>query len=124
MWGYASLHAIEVLNRTSESAKSNKKQGFGDNLAFSRMERWRGQSLSDQTKCLYPFGCLAFKYVNPELRTKLDAKAIPSVFLGLDSKSRCYRLGTLYNLAVSIAVEVTFVEDVFPFVTATKIQAM
>ena len=53
--------------------------------------------------------------MHPELRTKLDARAIPHVFLGLDAKSRCYRLGVLYSLAVSIAVEVTFVEDVFPF---------
>ena len=106
MWGYAGLHAVEVINRTSESILSNKKQGFNANPSFSRMERWRNKALPEQASCLYPFGCLAFKFINPELRTKLDAKAIPSVFLGLDAKSRCYRLG---------AVEVTFVEDVFPF---------
>jgi len=115
MWGYATLHAIEVINRTAESARSNKLQGFDKNLNFSRLERWRNKSIQDQAKNLYPFGCLAFKFVYPELRGKLDAHSTPSVFLGLDAKSRCYKLGSLFDLVVSIAVEVSFVEEVFPF---------
>jgi hypothetical protein len=30
---------------------------------------------------------LAYKLQHPELRDKLDAKAVPCVFLGIDSKS-------------------------------------
>jgi len=115
MWGYASLHAVEVINRSAESANSNKKQGFTQNASFSRLERWRNKSLPDQTKGLYPFGCLAFKFIYPEHRGKLDAHTAPHVFLGLDSKTRCYKLGTLFELNISVAVEVSFVEEVFPF---------
>ena len=67
------------------------------------------------TKGLYPFGCLAFKHVPPELRTKLDAHATPMVYLGIDPKSRSYRLGSLYALNLSVSVDVTFMESVFPF---------
>ena len=115
MWGYSTLHAVEVINRTAESAKSNKTQGYVKNLNFSRLERWRNKLVQDQAKNLYPFGCLAFKFVYPELRGKLDAHSVPSVFLGLDVKSRCCKLGSLFDLVVSIAVEVSFVEEVFPF---------
>ena len=41
-WGYAILHAIDVINRTAESNKANKKAGFETN--FSRLERWKGHS--------------------------------------------------------------------------------
>ena len=115
MWGYAALHAVEVKNRSAESAKSNKKQGFSQNPSFSRLERWRNVCLPDQTKGLYPFGCLAFKFIYPEHRGKLDAHTSPHVFLGLDAKTRCYKLGTLFELNISVAVEVSFVEEVFPF---------
>ena len=38
MWGYSTLHAVEVINRTAESAKSNKTQGYVKNFNFSRLE--------------------------------------------------------------------------------------
>ena len=66
-------------------------------------------------KRLFPFGCLAFKFIYPQHRGKLDAHTSPHVFLGLDSKTQCYKLGTLFDLMVSVAVEVSFVEEVFPF---------
>jgi len=104
---YAILHAIDVLNRTADSVSGKTN--------FSRLERWKGHALPTQTKGLYPFGCLAFKHVPPELRTKLDAHATPMVYLGIDPKSRSYRLGTLYALNLSVSVDVTFMESVFPF---------
>ena len=112
-WGFAALHAAEVLNRTTESAISNKAAGVSSN--FSRLERWKGKAMPGQTKGLYPFGCLAFKHIPGVLRTKLDAHATPSVYLGLDAASRAYLLGTIYELATSVSVEVTFFENVFPF---------
>jgi len=105
-WGYAILHAVDVLNRTADSASDK---------AWSRLERWKGHELPTQTKGLYPFGCLAFKHVPPALRTKLDAHATPVVYLGIDPKSRSYRLGSLYALHLSVSVDVTFLENVFPF---------
>ena len=53
-WGYAVLHAIDVVNRTAESREINSAAGFPAN--FSRLERWKGHALPGQTKGLYPFG--------------------------------------------------------------------
>ena len=109
-WGHAVLHAIEVINRTVDN---NNKTGFPAN--FSRLEKWKGKDLPGQTKGLYPLGCLAFKHVPLKLRTKLDEHATPSVYLGLNPQCRAYLLGSLFNLDLSTSVEVTFVENVFPF---------
>ena len=112
-WGYAILHAIDVLNRTAESATLNASSGFKTN--FTRLEKWKGHALPGQTKGLYPLGCLAFKHIPATLRTKLDSHATPAVYLGIDPKSRSYLLGSLYDLNLSVSVEVTFLENVFPF---------
>ena len=112
-WGYAVLLAIEVINRTADNAERNKQSGFPAH--FSRLEKWKGKELPLQTKALYPFGCLAFKHVPAVLRSKLDQHATPVVYLGVDPKSGSYLLGSLYDLDVSTSVDVTFVENVFPF---------
>jgi hypothetical protein len=112
-WGWASLHAAEVLNRTTESILSNKAAGAPSNA--SRLERWKGKPMPSQTNGLYPFGCLAFKCVPLSLRNKLDAHATPCVYLGMDASTRAYLLGSLFDLATSVSVEVTFFEHVFPF---------
>lgn len=112
-WGFATLHAINVINRTTDNPQLAKQAGTSP--AFSRLEKWMGRSLPGQTKGLYPFGCLAFKHVPAALRTKLDAHATPSVYLGLDPNCRAYLLGSLFRLDLSTSVEVTFVENVFPF---------
>ena len=108
-WGYATMLAIDVINRTADSAQPAFKN------TMSRLERWKGKALPGQTKALYPFGCLAFKHVPPQLRTKLDAHALPFVYLGIDPKTRAYLLGSLYDLKLSATVEATFLEHVFPF---------
>jgi hypothetical protein len=112
-WGWAALHAAEVINRSAESSMSNKTAGMPSNS--SRLERWKKIAMPTQTKGLFPFGCLAFKFIPGVLRTKLDAHAIPCVYLGLDASSRAFLLGSLYELATSVSVEVTFFENVFPF---------
>ena len=112
-WGWATLHAINVINRTAENQKLNKKTDSP--ATFSRLEKWKGHALPGQTKGLYPFGCLAFKHIPSKLRGKLDAHATPSVYLGLDLHCRAYLLGSLFQLDVSTSVEATFIENVFPF---------
>jgi len=97
-WGWATLHAITVINRTADNPKTAKNEGHPTN--FSRLEKWKGRALPGQTKGLYPFGCLAFKHVPSKLRTKLDAHAMPFVYLGLDSQARSYLLGSLFRLDV------------------------
>ena len=47
-WGWAMLHAADVLNRTTESASSNNKAGTPS--TFSRLERWKGRALPTQIK--------------------------------------------------------------------------
>ena len=111
-WGHAVMHAIDVINRTAESADINKTAASSK---FSRLEKWKGHELPGQTKGLYPFGCLCFKHVPAEIRTKLDHHATPAVYLGLDPKSRSFLLGSLFALDLSTSVEVTFMENVFPF---------
>lgn len=108
-WGYATMLAIEVINRTADSVQPQFKN------TMSRLERWKGKELPGQTKGLYPLGCLAFKLIPPQLRTKLDAHSTPHVYLGIDPKSRAYLLGSLFDLRLSVTVEATFVEHVFPF---------
>ena len=117
-WGYAMLHAAEVINRTSDSVDINKKAQFPAN--YSRLEKWKNKELPGQTKGLYPFGCLCFKHVPAAVRKKLDEHATPQVYLGFDPKCRAYLLGTLYHLELSTSVEVTFVENVFPFRRVTQ----
>ena len=112
-WGWAALHACEVINRSTESYASNKAAGTPSN--FSRLERWKGIPLPTQTKGLFPFGCLAFKHIPGVLRTKLEAHATPCVYLGLDASSRAFLVGSLYDLHTSVSVEVTFFENIFPF---------
>ena len=41
--------------------------------------------------------------------------ATPVVYLGIDAKSHSYLLGSLYDLNLSVSVDVTFLENVFPF---------
>ena len=112
-WGYAVLLACEVINRTSESAISNAR--VGAHPTFSRLEKWHGKALPNQARSLYPLGCLCFKHVPSELRSKSEAHAIPMVYLGFESGSRAYLLGSLFELYTSTSVEVTFMENAFPF---------
>ena len=112
-WGWAVILACDVLNRTAERADANKKAGVASN--FSRLEKWHGKVMPNLTKGLYPFGCLCFKLIHPELRGKMDAHATPMVYLGLDSSCKAFLLGSLYELNVSSALEVTFFEGAFPF---------
>ena len=111
-WGWATLHAIEVLNRTTDSPAVNAKANAKPNA--SRLEKWRGMALPTQTRGLYPFGCLALKHIPAQLRNKLDAHAAQMVYLGIEPQSRVL-LGSLYDLATCVSAEVTFVESEFPF---------
>ena len=45
----------------------------------------------------------------------MDPHATPAVYLGIDSASRAYLLGSLYDLCISVSVNVTFFQNVFPF---------
>ena len=112
-WGWAVLLAVDVLNRTSSSTIINKKAMAS--AEATPLEKWKGRELPNQTRGLMPFGCLAFKHIPSALRNKLDAHAVPCVYLGIDPVSHTYLLGSLYDLTISISVHVTFMENAFPF---------
>ena len=112
-WGWAILLAVDVLNRTAASHHINKQANAPSNA--SPLEKWYGRSIPTQTKGLMPFGCLAFKHIPLALRNKLDAHAIPCVYLGIDPASHSFILGSIYDLTVSVSVYVTFMENAFPF---------
>jgi len=60
-------------------------------LGFDIPERvWSGHDISYSQ--LKVFGCKAFAHVNKEHRQKLDAKAIPCIFLGYGDEEFGYRL--------------------------------
>ena len=112
-WGWAILLACEVVNRTTDKVESNKKVGAAVNA--SRLEKWHGKYLPNQTNGLYPFGYLCFKHVPAEIRTKMEPHATPMVYLGIDSLTRAFTLGSLFELHTSSSVDVTFFENAFPF---------
>ena len=118
-WGWATLQAIEILNRTASSKSINAKAGTKSNA--SRLEKWKGTSLPSQGRGLYPFGCLALKHIPAPTRTKLDSHAVPTVYLGIDANSRAFLLGSIYDLYTSVSIEVTFVEDRFPFKSSEQV---
>jgi hypothetical protein len=111
--GALQCYTLSKFSIAPLTVEANKLAGVPP--SYSRLEKWKGKELPGQTKGLYPFGCLAFKHVPAKLRTKLDEHASPAVYLGLDPNCRAYLLGSLYNLDLSTSVEVTFVENVFPF---------
>ncbi len=96
-WGYATILAIDVINRTADSVQPNFKN------TMSRLERWKDKELPGQTKGLYPLGCLAFKLVPPTIRNKLEPHAVPHVYLGIDQKSHAFLLGSFYDLKLTVS---------------------
>lgn len=107
-WGWATLLACEVLNRSLAPRGTSSRSGVP--REWSRLERWHNRALPTQAKALYPFGCLIFKHIPQELRNKLQPHAAPMVYLGIDGPSRSFLMGTLYDLFTTVAVEVTVVD--------------
>lgn len=78
-------------------------------------------SLGGGSTCAYVG--VRFKHIPGELRTKLQEKATPCVYLGVDASTRTYLLGSLYELHLTTAVDVTFVDGEFPFRGARPVSA-
>ena len=53
-------------------------------------------------------GCIAFCHVPEEKRTKLDYKAIPTIFLGYDEQSKAYRCWNPQSRKLVISRDVVF----------------
>ena len=76
-WGHAILHAIDVINRTAESAELNKAAGFDAN--FSRLERWKGHALPGQLKGLYPSAVWPSSMLSVPSWTNMPRSPVPLI---------------------------------------------
>lgn len=58
-------------------------------------------------------GCIAFCHILQEKRTKLDYKAIPTIFLGYDENSKAYRCWNPLSRKIVISRDVVFHRNSF-----------
>lgn len=80
LWAEAVNCAVYLLNRTT-----NKQLG-----SVTPYEKWFGHKPS--VSHYRVFGSLAYVHINKEVRTKLDPKSLPVIFVGYSLHSRGYRL--------------------------------
>ena len=73
-----------------------------------------------EQKFIRVFGCEAFAFVYPELRSKGDSKARRCVFLGVDSKKKGYRVWSLSQKKIVVSGDVVFNEGTFPFIKSSS----
>lgn len=64
---------------------------------------------------LRTFGCLCFASIPPPLRSKLDPKSDPCVFVGYPASQKGYKLLNLKNNKIFVSKDVHFHEKYFPF---------
>jgi len=57
------------------------------------------------------FGCMAHVHIPNVRRTKLDAKSIPCVLLGLSEKSKAYKLYDPVEKKIVLSRDVVFDEE-------------
>lgn len=102
LWAEAMLTFAHIKNFTPHSY-----------LKRDILERlWNEKLINIQH--LKAFGCRAWATKPSSLRKKLDAKAIPLVFIGYEIGRKAYRLLNLDTNAVIISRDVKFVEEEFP----------
>ncbi|SGZ35017.1 BQ5605_C068g12845 [Microbotryum silenes-dioicae] len=73
---------------------------------------WQGGRTT--ASALHPFGCAAWLTVAPELRSKLDPKAVRVLFTGYDLASKAFRFYDTTTKKVTLGRNATFVDTEFP----------
>ncbi|SCZ89689.1 BZ3500_MvSof-1268-A1-R1_Chr1-3g01514 [Microbotryum saponariae] len=63
---------------------------------------------------LHPFGCTAWLTVAPELRSKLDPKAVRVLFTGYDLASKAFRFYDTTTKKISLGRNARFLDNEFP----------
>lgn len=79
------------------------------------VEIWQGKTLrKDELERFKVFGCKAMMTVLHGNK-KLDSRAIPCVYLGIQPNANAYRLWNIKDRKIEVSREVVFDENVFPF---------
>ncbi|SGZ03860.1 BQ5605_C032g11026 [Microbotryum silenes-dioicae] len=73
---------------------------------------WQGGRTT--ASALHPFGCAAWLTVAPELRSKLDPKAVRVLFTGYDLASKAFRFYDTATKKVTLGRNATFLDTEFP----------
>ncbi|SGZ03791.1 BQ5605_C032g11021 [Microbotryum silenes-dioicae] len=73
---------------------------------------WQGGRTT--ASALHPFGCAAWLTVAPELRSKLDPKAVRVLFTGYDLASKAFRFYDTTTKKVTLGRNATFLDTEFP----------
>ncbi|SGZ28076.1 BQ5605_C026g10272 [Microbotryum silenes-dioicae] len=73
---------------------------------------WQGGRTT--ASVLHPFGCAAWLTVAPELRSKLDPKAVCVLFTGYDLASKAFRFYDTTTKKVTLGRNATFLDTEFP----------
>ncbi|SGZ31315.1 BQ5605_C044g12142 [Microbotryum silenes-dioicae] len=101
-WDEAAAYFVYCKNRCSHSALAKQTPQFV----------WNGQRTT--TTVLHPFGCAAWLTVAPDLRSKLDPKAVRVIFTGYDLASKAFRFFDHSTNKVVLGRNATFLDNDFP----------
>eukprot|EP00854_Cymbomonas_tetramitiformis_P001632 gene1632-biopygen1497 len=101
MWPLALRHAVYLLNRIVKA-----------NLGMLTTMHVLGQQKQADLSNLRVFGCRAYAFVDASLRTKLDDRATPLVYVGQDERSTAYLLWSATRRTVVRSGMVRFDERV------------
>ena len=100
-WAEAFVTANHALNRTLSRVR--------DKVPY---ELWTGKK--PDISYLRPFGCMAYKHVPSHERSKIDAKAVKTVFIGYIPGTKGYRLYDPDKRTMQESRDVIFDETLFP----------
>nr|KYP63615.1 Retrovirus-related Pol polyprotein from transposon TNT 1-94 [Cajanus cajan] len=98
-WPEAVNWAVHVLNHCPTLAVKEK----------TPEEAWSG--IKPSVQHFRVFGCVSYAHVPDNLRSKLDAKSLKCVLLGISDESKAYRLYDPISQRIIISRDVVFAEN-------------
>ena len=114
LWGDAILTATYLINRLP-----SRILNFQSPLSILTKQYPHISTLNSLP--LRTFGCIAFVHIHSHNRTKLDPRAIKTVFIGYSATQKGYRCYCPHNKRIYISRDVTFFEDT-PFFPPSHLQ--
>ncbi|SCZ89725.1 BZ3500_MvSof-1268-A1-R1_Chr1-3g01539 [Microbotryum saponariae] len=101
-WEEAAAYFVYCKNLCEHSALDKATPNFA----------WQGDRTN--ASALHPFGCTAWLTVAPELRSKLDPKAVRVLFTGYDLASKAFRFYDTTTKKISLGRNARFLDNEFP----------